>query len=564
MAVESFVDVLRARNESDPGRCVYSFLMDGEREEVKLTWHALWRSAVRIAALLRAHAAVQEPVLLIFEPGLGFIEAFFGCLWAGVIAVPAFPPSPGRPTFDRLQSMAADSGARIVLTSSALEPLRSLLELVGTPLAACRWLSIEDAPEHEAEPASISGDAVALLQYTSGSTGDPRGVMVTHANLIRNSQAIQRGFLHGEALRGLIWLPPYHDMGLIGGILQPAFVGGEVTLMSPLHFMQRPMRWLEAVSRLRATTSGAPNFAFELCARRAKPEQVLALDLSSWQVAFCGAEPIRVETLDLFARTFAPAGFRSEALCPCYGLAESTLIVSARGVPRAPTVFAASPSGLAAKRLELAGDDEQPRALVGCGAVVEGDVLVVDPETLVPVGPTSIGEVWLRGPSVARGYWRREAESGNTFGAHTADGVGPWLRSGDLGALHDGELYVVGRIKELIIIAGRNAYPQDIEATVERCHPAVRAGRCVAFSTDRAGEEVLTVALEPNLRKTSVTLADLAAAVRRAVSLEHGIRVDAVVLLAHGSIPMTPSGKLRRNACRMALQGGELQPTARL
>jgi myxalamid-type polyketide synthase MxaB len=375
-------------------------------------------------------------------------------------------------------------------------------------------------------------------------------VVVSHANLLHNSALIHRAFRHGPESRGVIWLPPYHDMGLIGGLLQPLYGGFPVVLLSPGAFIQRPLRWLQAVSRYRATTSGGPSFAYELCVERTTPEQRAGLDLSSWRLAFNGSEPVRHDTLERFARAFAPWGFRAEAFYPCYGLAEATLLVSGAG-PAAPTVRWFHVRALEQNRIvSVAPRAPDAKALVSCGTVIAGECAVVDPESGRRCSAEQVGEVWLRGPSVAGGYWHRPDETRAVFQARLDNGSGPFLRTGDLGFLRDGELYITGRLRDLIIIRGTNYYPQDIERTVELCHPALRPGGA-AFSFEEDSRECLAVVQEIDFERAQDPGAVFGAA-RAAVATEHELQVDAIVLVRAGRIPRTSSGKVQRHACRHA------------
>jgi acyl carrier protein len=388
--------------------------------------------------------------------------------------------------------------------------------------------------------------------------------MLTHANLLHNSSAIRQCFSAGDDSRGVIWLPPYHDMGLIGGVLQPLYGGFPVVLMSPLAFLARPLRWLQAITRHRGTISGGPNFAYDLCVRKIGPAERATLDLGSWQLAFNGAEPIHPDTLDRFVTAFGPCGFRREAFYPCYGLAEGTLISSGGQHGRTPTVLSVAKEALGGGQAIAPRADEAAQPLVSCGASIAGqELIVVDPERHVPVAAGRVGEIWLRGPSVARGYWQRGEETAASFQARRADtDEGSYLRTGDLGFIVDGELYVTGRIKDLVIVRGRNLYPQDIERTAVACHAALRPGCAAAFAVAAAGEEHLVIVLEADAR-VSFAAPALVEAIRRAVAEEHEVQAHAIVLVGPGGVPKTSSGKVQRRACRAQYLAGELTPIAK-
>jgi acyl-CoA synthetase (AMP-forming)/AMP-acid ligase II len=582
MALPNFVEVVRARAAESPEARAYTFLDAAGEEAATLTFADLDRRARTIAEHLQAQGAAGERALLLYPPGLEFVAAFLGCLYAGAVAVPAYPPRSAR-TLPRLLAVAADARPRFALTESTLLPqLRAMgpgaaafdaLNLVATdvldPAAADAWR----------RPA-ISAESLAFLQYTSGSTAAPKGVMVTHGNLLHNEEMIRQAF--GQTAASVIvgWLPLYHDMGLIGNVMQPLYLGARCVLMSPIAFLQSPKRWLTAISRYRATTSGGPNFAYDLCVRKISPADRADLDLASWDTAFNGAEPVRAETMARFAEAFGGCGFQANAFFPCYGLAEATLFVTGgtgpgevRGAPRVAAFDRALLEAGEARPLPAA--DPASRTLVSSGRAWLGqDLAIVDPATLTPCAGGAIGEVWVRGPSVAQGYWQRPAETAETFDGRLAKEPGepregaetnpaPFLRTGDLGFLDGGELFIAGRLKDLIIIRGRNLYPQDIELTVERSHPALRPGCGAAFSIELGQEERLVVVHEhertPNdspLDPESVEA--IAEAVRRAVAEQHEAQVQQVVLLRAGTIPKTSSGKIQRRACRAALLGGRL------
>jgi acyl-CoA synthetase (AMP-forming)/AMP-acid ligase II len=379
-----------------------------------------------------------------------------------------------------------------------------------------------------------------MVQYTSSSTASPKNVVLTHSNLLHNSAILQRTLGHSPESVGAIWLPPYHDMGLIGGLLQPLYCGFPVFLMSPLHFLQRPLRWLDMITRYRATTSAGPTFAYELCVRRTTAEQRATLDLRSWDAAVVGAEPINAATLERFAAAFAPCGFRPAVFRPSYGLAEATLMVTSRTGPHTL-------------------DDRAP-ALVSCGGPRPGQrVLVVAAESRVPCPSDVIGEIWVAGPSVARGYWNRPEETEAAFGGCLATtGEGPFLRTGDLGFVHEGELFVTGRLKDVIIIRGRNHFPDDIERTVARSHPSLSACGGAAFSVVADGEEQLVVLQEVDRHDRQPDSDGIADGIRCAVMESHDVRVVSVLLVRAGRLPRTTSGKIQRFACRDAYLAGTL------
>ncbi|HZH79603.1 MAG TPA: fatty acyl-AMP ligase, partial [Archangium sp.] len=563
----TLVDILQARASEQADQRLYTFLGDDEGEEVSLTYAEMDRRARRIAAHLQQHSVAGERAMLLYPPGLDYIAGFFGCLYSGLPAVPAYPPDPSRleRTLPRLRAIIRDAEASVVLTTGFIVSMVEALFEQAPELRRLQWVATDELPEGLEEgwrrPGFDAG-SLAFLQYTSGSTGTPKGVMLSHENLIHNLKLISHAFQVERESVGVIWLPPYHDMGLIGGILQPLYAGFPVALLSPLTFLRRPARWLQAVSRFGATISGGPNFAFDLCVRKMSPEEREGLELSRWKVAFCGAEPIRPETLDRFTEAFAPYGFRPESVYPCYGLAESTLIVSGGAASELPIRKALDATELERSRAVTVREGQPgARTLVGCGrALPDGELLVVSPSTLERCPDGTVGELWLSSPSVARGYWRRPEETEQAFHARTADGAGPYLRTGDLGALIDGELFVTGRLKDLIILRGRNHYPQDLELTVERSHPALRPGCGAAFAIDGTGGERLVIVQEVDPRKLPEKPEEVLGAVRQALAEAHEVQLHALVLLEPGSILKTSSGKIQRRACREGFLQRALRP----
>ena len=529
VTISNLVELLRLRATVQPERRAFTFLGDGETQTAASTYAELDQQGRSIGAAIQQKTQPGDRVLLLYPQGLEYIAAFFGCLYAGTIAVPAYPPRRKRAS-SRLQAIVADCEASLVLTSSAIaQALRQTGDLAQVP-----WVITEELPlggEDDWREPEVTSESLAFIQYTSGSTGLPKGVMLSHGNLIHNERMIQAAFEQTAESIVAGWLPMYHDMGLIGNVLQPVYSGSHCVLMSPVHFLQRPLRWLQAISQYKATTSGGPNFAYDLCVRKISAEQAAQLDLSTWSVAFNGAEPIRHGTLERFASHFESSGFRSDAFRPCYGLAEATLLVSMAGGPRVI-------------------DDGDTRSLVSSGqTILDQKIAIVDPETLTECAPGETGEIWISSRSVAQGYWNQPEETERVFRAHLANGDGPFLRTEDLGLMRDGELYVTGRLKDLIIIRGRNHYPQDIEQAVEESHPALRPGCGAAFSVDANDEERLVVVQEIDRHRDSEAAAAIAA-IRDAVTERHDLQVYAVVLIGAGTLPKTTSGKVQRRACK--------------
>jgi acyl-CoA synthetase (AMP-forming)/AMP-acid ligase II len=554
----SVVDLLRRRAEQQPDRLAYGFVPEDEIEDA-LTYSQLAESAAGVAQALLRRRLAGQPVVLACSSGLDFVRLFFGCLCARVLAVPANVPRRSE-SLGRLESIMANSGAKAVICSGETQDRFADIVSNASPLRRAAWIDVAELlhAEGAANLMSIDSEAPAFLQYTSGSTATPRGVVVTHANLMHNLRLIARNFGHTEGSRGVIWLPLHHDMGLIGGVLEPLYFGGACYLMPPQAATAEPYRWLRAISRFRATTSGGPNFAYDLCVERIPSHLRKTLDLSSWEVAFCGAEPVRSETLQRFAETFAECGFREEAFYPCYGLAESTLMVTGGDRRRAPKVVSIRRSSLQQNRVAPA-DPGDELTLVCCGRPdLDQEVVIVNPDTRRRCRDDQIGEIWVKGPSVARGYWRSPPATEATFGGRLADtGEGPYLRTGDLGFFHNGELAVVGRRKEVIIVRGRNHYPQDIEHTVRGSHPLLQHGCCAAFAVEVEGEDRLVLVQEARRSRLADTDA-LVASVRRAVANEHDLDLYALAFVKPGGVLRTTSGKIQRQACRAAYQEGRL------
>jgi amino acid adenylation domain-containing protein len=555
--VTSLVQLLRSQACQQPEKVAYTFLSDDLLNKVSITYGELDRQARSIASVLQKHEASGSRVLLLYPPSLEYIAAFFGCLYAGAVAVPAYPPRQNR-SWLRLNAIIEDAQADTALTSP--EILRRLTSHPSSAAStALRYLTtecIEPTFVDDWQEPILNEETLAFLQYTSGSTGSPRGVMVSHGNILANERLITKAFSQTEQSVILGWLPLYHDMGLIGQVLQPLYVGATCVLMSPVSFLQQPYRWLKAISDYRATTSGGPNFAYDLCTRKITEAERATLDLSSWTTAFNGAEPVRPETLARFAEAFAGCGFDQRAFHPCYGLAEATLLVSCSSGARAQTI---SKEGLKQDRvLPAAADDaHDAQQIVSCGAVAsESQVVIVNPEDLGECVADSVGEICVAGPGISPGYWNRPELNREIFGVQLAGYEQSFLRTGDLGFIRDGELFLTGRLKDLIIIRGLNHYPQDIEHTVRVVSDAGESDGCAAFSVEAGGEERLVVAIE--LASKLVDYQTLVRAIRTAVLNQHEVAVHAIVFAGRRRLPKTSSGKIQRRACRDLFLKGEL------
>jgi len=555
----SLVELLRYRAFHSRNDAAFHFVSDNGESKETLTYGELDRLARCIAARIQADCKPGERALLLYPPGLDFITAFFGCLYAGVVAVPAYPPRDNR-NAERLRALADDVQARLFFsTASQKSGIERRLHANGLSGAIEVFASdlFRDG-ETMWEETCPDENTLAFIQYTSGSSGNPKGVMVSHGNILHNEKVIQTAFGHTRESIAVSWLPMFHDMGLIGNLLQPVYAGYPAILFSPAAFIQKPLMWLQLISQYRATTSGGPNFAYEHCVDRITDQQKADLDLSCWEMAFNGAEPVRAETLERFAAAFACCGFRKEAFYPCYGMAESTLFITAGQRLTLAKTARLNSDGIKCD----AGNDTCVQEKVSCGfPLFEQKILIVDPQTLAPCPDGLVGEIWTSGASVAQGYWNRPEETKNIFQAHLADsGDGPFLRTGDLGFISEGELYVTGRHKDLIIIRGRNYYPQDIEQSVESSHPALRAGGVAAFSVEFEGEERLVVLQEVKRgAMRTVNTGEVCACIRRAILQQHEINVHAVILLKTSSIPKTSSGKIQRNQCRANYLSGDME-----
>ena len=568
----NLVQLVQYRAETEPDEPAFTYLANGVDDEIVMSNAALDQKARRIAAWLQNRNMFGQRILLLYPPGLEFITAYFGCLYAGAIAVPAYPPRRNRSIL-RIQSVADNAQASVALTTDDVIKTAGEMLDEAPSLKNITWLATANLDENLDEQwtfPNIGPETIAFLQYTSGSTGTPKGVILTHGNLLHNSQMIHQGFEHTRTGRGVFWLPSYHDMGLIGGIVQPLYCGRPNVIMSPLSFLQKPFRWLAAITKYRGTTSGGPNFAYDLCVRNIPESQLDELDLSSWTVAFNGAEPILAETMESFARKFERCGFRYEAFYPCFGLAEGTLIVSGGYVKNRPVIRSLDPKELSVGKAVEVRDSRISKVAryVSSGRKILPDerIAIVDPETCIECPDCIVGEIWVKSPSNAKGYWNSPEATERTFHAKIAEtGESPFMRTGDLGFIMDGELFVTGRIKDLIIVRGVNVYPQDIEMTVQKADPYLRplAGAAFMVNDDVEPPHEHLVIVQELERQFKGDTAPVFAAIQKAVALEHEIPVKGIVLIKSGSIPKTSSGKIQHHACRNGFLDGSLTEIAR-
>jgi acyl-CoA synthetase (AMP-forming)/AMP-acid ligase II len=566
----TLVELLRWRATHQSDQLAYRFLVDGKSEGNALTYGELDRQARAIAALLQKHHSQGERALLLYPQGLDVIAAFLGCLYAGVIAIPVPPPDAGRlkRALPRLRAIVKDAKATFALTNQRILSILEESQLDFPEFQEMQWMATEAVDVQLAEQwqdCQPSPDAVAYLQYTSGSTSTPKGVMITHHNLMHHSAYLQSACGYDAESVTVTWMPYFHDYGLVEGITQPLYNGHPCYLMSPLAFIKQPVRWLQAISRYRATHSQAPNFAYEQCVRRVSDQQLDLLDLSSWCAAGNAAEPINPRVLEQFFEKFEPCGFRWDSFAPAYGLAEDTLLVSTSPRSQPPVLCLLESDALERNRIVAATEwHDRARAIPSCGQLVcETQVAIVNPTTLARCAPDEVGEVWVADPSVAAGYWNRPEESEATFRARIAGTqAGSFLRTGDLGFMQNGELFITGRLKDLIIIRGTNHYPQDIEWTVQQLHPALRPDYGAAFSIDLDRTEQLIVVQEVERNAPDFNADEMIAAIRQAISEAHELQVYAVVLVKSGNVLKTSSGKIQRQACKASFLAGELEVLA--
>lgn len=545
----NIVEILQQRVISQPDKTAYIFLKDGESQETRLTYWELEHKAKAIAFELQQRVSPGSRALLVYpyNTGLEFIVAFFGCLYAGIVAVPCHPPQ-NRLTTIEVQTRLVSAKAEVVLTESSLfNKLQTQLSQLTMNLQCLNTEKINNTAS-DYTITKIDPDDLAFLQYTSGSTGEPKGVMITHRCLLQNQEMLRLAFGHTAESIGVSWLPLFHDMGLIGHVIQPIYLGICCVMMSPISFVQKPVRWLQAISKYRATTSGAPNFAYDLLCDRITKKQIEKLDLSSWKVAFSGAEPVQASTLNRFSHNFASCGFNKSSFYPCYGMAEATLMITGGDKAKFPNILQVDKVAL--EKGKVVEVKQSPTTVVSAGYPwLDSKIAIVNPESLVECQNNEIGEIWFSGSSIGKGYWQLPEKTQQTFQANLNGR--DYLRTGDLGFINNGELYLTGRMKDVLVFWGLNYYPQYLEQTIEQCHPGLKNNCGAAFSVEVEGKAKLVIVqeIERSYRR-SLVLDEVVEKIRWSIFEQHLIDVYAIVLVKPGRIPKTSSGKVQRSACK--------------
>lgn len=564
-AHEDLISVLMkyAQEKPDDLACVY--LLDGENEKTAITFSELDRQARAFAATLQKISRFGDRALLLYPSGLDFIVAFFGCLYAGVVAVPTTVPHLKRST-PRLKLMMDDAGAAIACTTQSVYEKIKLLVEDNPEFTKVHWVVSENIADEASlawHPSHPRPDDIAFLQYTSGSTSFPKGVMITHNNLLQTIRDITIGAEFNEQTVMVSWLPIFHDMGLIYCLLSSLYSGRPCYIMSPVSFLEKPVRWLKAMSTFEATHTAAPNFAFDLCTRKITEDEKASLDLGNLKSVLNAAEPVRWETMKDFANAFKGTGFHFDAFTPGYGLAESTVKVSTKLVDCPPSYCSIDINATQENLIVfLPEGDPNSYKVVNCGvSSIGADIKIVNYETGSLTQKNEIGEIWIHSKSVAKGYWQNPEASKAAFQAMISnDDIGPFLRTGDMGFMHENELYITGRIKDMIIIQGKNYYPQDIELTVEKCHPALRPGCGAALAIqEQYGEKLVVVQEIKREYRKDTHLDEVSNKIRMAVAKNHGLRILAVTLIMPSTIEKTTSGKIQRSAVRESFLHGNLE-----
>ena len=553
--LNSMADILSYQAATKPDATAYIFLKNGERETARITYHELEKKAQEIACYLQAWRG--ERALLLYPPGLEFITAFFGCLYAGVIAIPVYPPRRNQ-KLSRLLMIVNDAEAKLALTTTAIYDDIKKRWTEETELANLKLIATDTIEAHSQDFVfkSIAPESLAFLQYTSGTTGNPKGVMVSHGNIVHNQQVIHRASLLNEESIIVSWLPMFHDLGLIGNVLYSVYLGASIILMPPVAFLQKPIRWLRAIAKYQGNASGGPNFAYNACIEKIKPEQLANLDLSSWQIAFNCGENVLAKTIEQFSVKFTPYGFSKNSFYPYYGLAEGTLFITGR--QKNTQLVIKDFDATALEQNQVLESNSSCRRLVSCGnCCLDDQVVIANPQTFNSCPDGEIGEIWVSGKTVALGYWQKSEDT--TFKAILKDtGKGPFLRTGDLGFLWQSELYITGRLKEVIIIRGQNHYPQDLESTVQQSHQALRKNHGAVFTVDIDAQEKLIVVqeVERQYRKT-FDKQEITRLINKNVTAQHGLDIYTIVFVKPGAIAKTSSGKIQRLLCRQMFLRGE-------
>jgi acyl-CoA synthetase (AMP-forming)/AMP-acid ligase II len=544
--INNLIDLVLHQADHCANKTLYTLLPDGEAVTERLTFHDLCQHAKAVAAQIQNYLSAGDRALLLFTSSTDFIKAFFGCIFAGVVAVPLSVPRSRNADTSEIMRIATNANAKAVITTASLNSAFSL------PFQQCNSILLDDVEISHAtvwQPVSSKSNDLLFLQYTSGSTGSPKGVMVSHGNILHNQKLIQQGFGITSDTTVVSWLPHYHDMGLIGGILQPLYAGAQVVLLPPMSFLQKPSRWLQAVSDFQADVSGGPNFAYELCVKRITDEQMKTLDLSCWKVAFNGAERVRAETMERFINKFKHVGFIKRFFYPTYGLAEGTLFVTGSDRSIEPNAIIIDQRSLEKNAVEISNDvaNDYVQTITSCGVIKDDQLLVVVDEKQQRCPCGKVGEIWIAGESVSQGYWNNDEKTKEIFDNYLVDGQGPFLNTGDLGFIHQKNLFIVGRSKDLIIINGRNIYPEDIELTAQKSHSSCKIGGGAAFSIEKNAEEHLVLIQE--LERTEIksfNQSEAIQAISKAINQLFNIVVHKIIFVGPHSLPKTTSGKTRR------------------
>lgn len=564
-SLKTIAEIIQYRAKNEPSKEAFTYLLDGDEDVMQWSYLDLKNAVAHVSDAIQPFINKGDRIILLFEPGLQFIAAYLATISSGAIAVPCHPPM-GSVQVKRLVDMIADCQPSVILHSHLISNLVPRLQKMneGEKSFDSEMISIEipaKPEEKEWKPADLQLDELAMLQYTSGSTGDPKGVMVTQDNIVKNCEAIYKWLGEYPQRKGAIWLPPYHDMGLLGGIMQPLYAGFPLVFMSPMHFVQRPLRWLKAISDYRLTTTGAPNFAFQLCIDDITDEELeeANLDLSCVREIFCGSEPINPKTIAAFTERYKKYGLSQGATNPCYGLAETTLFVTGKSQGTNINIQYFSPNELDQGKALNVVPSEQSRAIVSCGVTGHGlDVQIVDVDKRAQMPDGQVGEIWVAGGSVTKGYWNKEEVTAISFNNYLPSLDGLYYRTGDLGFIHKGELYVTGRSKEVVIIRGRNLYPQDLERCALGISPIFEKSIAAAFSVP--GEEteqlVVVIASKGDIKKQERE--QLKAQISSAIAKEFNVTPDHIHIGPRKAIPRTTSGKIQRTACRKLFMGGDL------